>query len=469
VLHRRPQAATPLILATVWLLAAAPVAHAAWTTPQTVSAPGGFARLRALASGPAGELVSFARALPARSGVAARERVYDALAAPGAPFGPQRALPASYTSGPMVALGGGRVAQLLLRPHGLNESTASVVLGAANGRFGVPHRVPGPRVFGGRAALAGNARGELLVTWIAAGSHGVHRVVWASRAARPARFGKAQIVSSRAQAEQVDAAMGPQGDAVVAFPDKWGHMLARVRRRRAGRWGPLQRIGLAAGGTENDVTPFVGRGGRIVVAWYETQLCSGGCESPGFTRVAVQPSGRSRFAGEQVLGRDPTGLAGSFGGVRPGPVVVAAGRAAPIVVFLRRGGARATPTSPSTITSVVEVSRPRGDRFGAPQAISPAGEQAIDPAAAAGPTSVLVTWVRADDGFEGTVFATVGSSARYAFAPPEQVSPSEQADGELAVSASGAARGTSAPWTVAWTSRGPDFSSSAVRIARRVP
>jgi len=239
---------------------------------------------------------------------------------------------------------------------------------------------------------------------------------------------------------------------VVAFPDKYGRMLARVRPHGR-RWGPLQHIGPAAGGTENDVTPFVGAHGAVVVAWYETQLCSGGCESPGFTRVAVQPAGASRFRAPQLLRRDPVPLLGAPAGRRLAPIVIAATGRAPMVIFLAHGlpvpfGSRITPT-------VVLVSYPRGLGFAPPQAVSAADEQAELPAAAAGPHGVLLTWIRADAPFNGgTVLAAVLSTMPGGFGPPEQASPSEHVRSVVPMFNS-ASRWllNIPPWMLAWSSQ----------------
>ncbi len=440
-------------------------AGAEWSRPVSVSAAHDQIADLQLAAGPTGDFLSwtYSDLVPAK-GIFGAPRARYAVAPAGRPFGPERPLPRSYASGPLVDLGGGHLAQLILVPAGLNRDTPEVALGSVTGRFGSPQPIRGAVVYDGRARLTGNARGELLLAWIAADAHGQHRVVWASARAAGGRFGAPEVIAGRAQAEQVSDAIGTRGDMVVAFPNKWGRMLARVRR--AGRaWGPLQDLGPAAGGTENDVTPFVGQDRRIVVAWYETQLCSGGCVSPGFTRAAIQQAGQSRFGRAQLLERDQTGLEGGPSGVSLAPSVIAIGARPPMIVFL----AQAAPGVPVPLTvGVVKVAYPRGLRFRAPQAISPLDQPARDVAAATGPNGAIVTWVRAEPPgyWPGAVLGAVDLAGR-AFGPPGQISPSEQAfDAQPTFDPASHPPGKAlGPWTVAWTSRPFGGTSTVVRVS----
>lgn len=445
----------------------APAVRAEWSAPVTISAPHNQIGGLQLASGPAGDLVAWKYwDLIDAKGIFGTPRARYAVAGAGGSFGPERPLPASYAGGPMVNLGGGHLAQLLLLRTGVNTSRPEIALGSVGGSFGAPQSIHGASVFVGRAILAGNARGDLLLTWIAADAHGYHRVVWASVRPPGGRFGSPQVISSRAEAEQVAAAVGSQGDIAVAFPNKWGRMLARVRRHRQ-PWGPLQNLGPAAGGNENDVTPFVGDNGRVIVAWYETQLCEGGCVSPGYTRVAVQPAGESRFRRAQLLERDATGLAGTPSGVSLAPIVIAVPGHAPMVIFLARGATQpaASPLTPAT----VKVAYPKGLGLTAPQAIFPANQQAGDVAAATGPNSAIVTWIREDlpAYYTGTVFAAVRLPATGMFGPPEQASPSEHVLSTLPTfnTASRWPNNSIAPWTLAWTSRPQSEASTVVRVS----
>jgi hypothetical protein len=238
---------------------------------------------------------------------------------------------------------------------------------------------------------------------------------------------------------------------LVAFPNKWGRMLARVRRHGQ-CWGPLQNVGPAAGGNENDVTPFVASHGRMILAWYETQLSEGGEQAPGFIRVAVQLAGESRFRPQQVLERDSIGLAGAVIGASLAPVVITVGGHAPIVIFVSRGRTQPS-TSPLETPAVVKVAYPRGLGFSEPQAISPADRQAGDVAAAAGPHGgAVITWVGGS--YEtGIVSASWLLFATGVFGPPEQVSPSEHVKIAVPTYSTSGDR-----WTIAWAGR-PNYQS----------
>ena len=130
-------------------------------------------------------------------------------------------------------------------------------------------------------------------------------------------------------------ALGPQRDIVIALPDAHGHMLVTVGRHEH-RWTPVHSVGAAASGTENDVTPFVAEGGQVVIAWYDTQLCEGGCQYPGYVRTAVLPAGRSKFTPEQILEKDEIGLQGAPIVASLAPSVIQIPGRAPIIVFLAR-------------------------------------------------------------------------------------------------------------------------------------
>jgi hypothetical protein len=278
----RPQPTLPAALAAgAAVMIGAPSAMGAWTAAVPVSKPHDAIYRLQPASGPAGEMLSweFADLVPPAREVFGAPGARYATSRSGGPFAAEQRLTPGGRGVQVVDLGGGRLAQLSFVPAGAS-TTPRVALGSVSGRFGPRIRVPGAVVMGRRASLAGNARGDMLLTWISGDSHGYHRVVWASVRAPGGAFGKPRVISRASEAEQVRAAVGVQGDMLVAFPSKRGRLLARVRRH--GRsWGPLQNVGPAAGGTENDLTPYVAVHGRILLAWYETQLCSAGCAYPG--------------------------------------------------------------------------------------------------------------------------------------------------------------------------------------------
>ncbi len=413
-----------------------------------------------LASGAAGTLATWT--YQDGFGTRASAGVREAVARPGKPFGAEQRLPDRYLTGSMVNIGGGRVAQLILTPRGLNTNSMSVAIGSVDGSFTRPVPVPGS-VFAGRASLAGNALGDLLVSWIAAGAHGQHRSVWASVRIAHGRFSAPQRLSSNGRHEHVWAAIGRSRRMVAVFDSGSGALLARVREGRRA-WGRTWRLGPAAVGTENDVTPFVGDFGEVVVAWYHTQLCEGGCESPGYIDVAVQPASLKRFVKARRLERDPVGLAAAPSGRSLAPVVIAVPWFTPTIAFLAAESARAG--GPSARTAVVKVAYPTGAGYGprgggytAPQALSPANEQAGDLAGAAGRIGELLTWIREEppDHVEGALFAAaIGGRLPSPFGVPEQIPSGDRvlgADPLFNTTTRWPGPGLIPPWTVAWTSR----------------
>ena len=433
-------------------LVCAAVATASWA-PETVISGSPLLGDPRLFAGPSGELLSwsYSTGLPPHQ----RQGAGEALAGAGLRFGPPRRLQHGYNGRTLVDLGDGHVAQLILTPTGSNTSAAAVALGSTAGAFGHALGVRGS-VFAGRASLAGDARGDLLLAWISADRNGYHRKVWAS--VRPAgrAFGPPQLLNGSAETERVQAGLGARGAMAIAFATKQPHGRMFARVRVAGRgWGPQQNIGPAAVGTESDVSVFVTTSGEAVVAWYHTQLCSGGCESPGYVRVAVQPAGARRFAPAQLLRQDRYGLNGASAGISLAPALAAPPGRPPLVAFLARVGSPGP--SPAPVPTAVMVAVPSGSRYGAPRTISPPGQVETDVAAAGGPHGVLVTWIRREPlpRYSGPVFAAVGDPRSGRFGAPEQVSPDEESLNAVPVfnPAGRWPANTLAPWTVAWTAR----------------
>jgi hypothetical protein len=291
-----------------------------------------------------------------------------------------------------------------------------------------------------------------VIAWIAPTPRG--RAVWVSIRPPGGRFGAVHLVSRTANALQVSAAVGIDGKIVVAFPSRHGRMLATVKR--PGRsWGALQDLGPASSGTETDVTPAVLFDGRVLVAWYHTQLCEGGCVSPGFTRVAIEGARASRFSAAQLLERDPAGLAGAPSGMRLAPVVLPLLSGPVLLAFLGQpSGAY------GGFAGLVRVSHLRGSRFGAPQTVSDPARLAGGLAGAVGVEGAILTWVAQDTPpGTGAVFGSPSDSMGL-FGAPEQISPDEHV-----LAAAAVYDATGAHWLVAWTSRPQTESQTVVRVA----
>ncbi len=444
------------------LCAAAPTPSwaAGWSPPITVSTPHDAISNLGLASGHAGDMVSwhFDDLKPPADEIFGPPGASYAVAAPFSPFGASKSLPASYASGPLVALGGGAVAQLILHRTGVNTASPTVAIGDLSGHFGSPLPVAG-NVWVGKASLAGNLNGELLLAWISSPRSG-HRQVWASVRLPGGGFSAPQLISSSADGLAVTAGVGPgahgptgngraASDMVVAFDSKRGRMLVRVRPHGNG-WGAVADIGPAAVGHENGVaTPYIGRNGRVVVAWYHRQLSEGGEAGPGYTQVAVRPPNRLTFLPAQTLAKSENGPLG--GGV----ALVGGDGYPPLLVFL----AAASSGEPTPARSVVMLSLSRGDRFSAARTISLPGQWASGVAAAVGLGGPIVTWLGGPNppfsllNPGAAVYAALGSPGSNRLGAAVEVSPPEHVQSAVPLRTENGAR-----WIVAWSGL-PQFLS----------
>jgi hypothetical protein len=437
-----------------------PSLAAGWSPAVTVSAPHEMISNLGLASGPSGDMVfwRFYDLAPPADQIFGPPGASYAVAAPSGPFGVPRWLPASYASGPLVALGGGGVAQLILRRAGVNTAKPSVAIGDVSGRFGSPLPIPGT-VWVGRASLAGNLNSELLLAWISSPRTG-HRQVWASVRLPGRGFAAPQLISSAANGMAVTAAVGPgahgtatsgraASDMVVVFDSKRGRMLVRVRLHGHG-WGAVADIGPAAVGNENDVaTPYIGRNGRIVVAWYHRQLSEGGEQGPSYTQIAVRPPNRGTFLPAQTLAK-------SQNGPLAGEVALAGGEGyPPLLAFL----ATASSSESTPARSVVMVSTSHGDRFSAARTISPPGQWASGVAGTIGPGGPIVTWLGGPNppfsalSPGAAVYAALGAPAGNRLGAPVEVSPAEHVQSAVPLHSEDGDR-----WIIAWSGL-PQFLS----------
>ena len=421
-----------------------------WSVPVTVSAPHDMITMPTPASQVSGQMVAwhFYDLLPPKRQISGPGGAAYAYGPADGSYGPQRPLPASYTTGPLVPIGDAGVAQLILRSTGVNTSRPSVAIGDVTGRFAAPLRIAGT-VWVGRASLAGNGRGELLLAWVSSSRAG-HRQVWASVRLPGHGFGRPVLISSTANGLAVTASVGPgvhrlrrgqtAADMAVAFDSKRGRMLVAVRPH-GHNWSAAQGIGPAAVGTVNVVaTPYIGRSGRIVVAWFHWQLSEGGPLGPGYVQVAVRPPDRSRFLRAQTLARSANGT------LEGGVAIAGGGGRQPLLAFL----APASPHEPMPMRSVIEVSAAHGNVFGRPATISPAGQWTSDLTAAPSGSGPIIAWVGSPDppfsalGLGGAVYAELPAPGR--LTAPVQVSPPEHVQEAVAVHARSANQ-----WIVAWT------------------
>lgn len=441
------RAAIPVVA--LALLPAWPVvARASWSPAVTVSAPHDIVDAITPAAGPGGDWLywHFNDLIPPARAIFGSTRASYATGVAGSAFGTEQALPLSYGSGPLVSLGDGRLAQLILRRTSVNSSEPEVALGTVSGAFGKPMRI---RVEGSGFSLAGNARGELLLAWIHTPRRG-RRQVWASVRAARGGFQSPELVSATANAERVTAATGGPvhssmgnrlaADMAVAFASKRGRMLISVRFH--GRsWGRAQDAGPAAAGTINAVAINIGRSGRVVLAWTHQQLSEGGPLGPGFTTVAVRPADARRFRRAQQLERDPNAS------LIETPVIVSDDGRGMALAFVAQPG---VPVAGS-VPTVVRVSYRHGNVFGTPQTISPPGQQVSDLAGAEGGPNDILTWSSSPHqptpalGDAPAIYAATGDTSAGRFGPVQEVSPEEAAETPAPVFSFASDR-----WLVAW-------------------
>lgn len=440
--------AAAFALALPAIAASSPVSS--WSAPVTISAPHDMITMPTLASQVSGEMVAwhYYDLLPPKRQIFGPSGAAYAYALPNGPYSSQRPLPASYATGPLVPIGDAGVAQLILRGTGVNTSRPSVAIGDVRGHFATPLPVAGT-VWVGRASLAGNWRGELLLAWVSSPRAG-HRKVWASVRLPGRGFGPPVLLSSTADGLAVTASVGPAShrllpgrtaaDMAVAFDSKRGRMLVAVGSHGR-RWSAAQDVGPAAVGNANVVaTPYISSNGRIVVAWYHRQLSEGGPLGPSYVQVAVRPPDRSRFLPARTLAR-------SANGVPEGGVAIASGGGRqPLLAFLAPASLHeATPAR-----SIVEVSTAHGNVFGRPATISPAGQWTSDLAAAPGSSGPIITWIGSPNppfsalGPGGAVYAELPAPGR--LTAPVQVSPPEHINEAVAAHARSGSQ-----WIVAWT------------------
>jgi hypothetical protein len=412
-----PALAAAVATAAAALVAAGPATAATWTAPATVSAPHTFVNGLEAASSGDGTVVSDWR-FQDGVGNGATTGARDASLAPGAAtFGGERTLPGATTQ--VVPYAQRSVAALLQA----NLDTAgrrvrlSVAFGSATGpSLGTARSVVVDDVaFVPRLAMGTDGSGVL--AWVARTS-GARRVVKVSLRAPGGRFGAPSIISGTGRANTITAAVGPQGQRVVAF-ERGGRLLARYRPAN-GSWGPIQDLGAVAAGTDNEVAALITSGGRAMLADVHRQLSEGGDAGPLLVDAWVRPVGATRFGVRQRLDQ-ADGVQASAPALVQGD-----GRGA---VLAWAGSDPGAPPTPNGASSRVRVSVTGADgRFGAAQPLSPAAQPVTGVGAAGNGGATVVSWVRIAAGSDvsGQVFAALRPVGG-AFGAPEAVSPDEHA------------------------------------------
>jgi hypothetical protein len=458
----RPLPVLAAVAAAASLLAAAPAGAATWSPPATISTPHTFLSGLEAASSADGSVVAD-WGFQDGTGTAATSGVRGASLAPGAAaFGGERTLPSDTAR--VVPYARRSVAALVFtRGFATSRDRLAVAFGSVDGPSLSAARTVATDDVAFLPSFAVASDGTGLLAWISRAS-GNRRVVKVSLRAAGGRFGAPSIIAGTGRANSVVAAVGPQGQRVVAF-ERSGHLFARYRA--AGRnWTPIEDLGVIAAGTDNHLAALVTSGGRAMIADVHRQLTEGGDTGPLLVDAWTRPVGATRFRAAQRLEQ-------ADGVQAEDPALVPAESRGAVLAWVGGDpGAPATPDGPSTR---VRVSVMGADgRFGAPQALSAAAQPVKAVAAASNGDTAIVSWVRIDatsDG-DGQVLASL-RPVFGAFTAPEEVSPHENA--------SETAPGFTAPPAsrpfVAWASRpggeGPGVPlaqiQTFVRVAQRTP
>jgi hypothetical protein len=458
----RPFSVLAAAAAAVSLVAAAPAGAATWSAPETISTPHTFVFGLGAASSADGTVVAD-WGFQDGTGTGAATGVRGASLPPGgAAFGPERPLP--WDTAQVIPYARRSVAALVFtRGFATSRDRLAVAFGSVDGpSLSAAGTVAVDDVaFIPRLAMASDGTG--LLAWISRAS-GNRRVVKVSLRDPSRRFGAPSIIAGTGRANSITAAVGPQGQRLVAF-ERSGHLFARYRAARH-NWGPIEDLGAVAAGTDNHLAALITSGGRAMLVDVHRQLSEGGDTGPLLVDAWTRPVGATRFRAAQRL-EQTDGVEASDPALVPGE-----SRGA---ILAWAGGDPGAPPTPDGPSRRVRVSIMGADgRFGTPQLLSAAARPVKAVAAASDGAATIVSWVSIDatsDG-DGQALAAV-RPAFGSFTAPEEVSPHENAS----LTAPGFTRSPGNEPFVAWASRpggeGPGVPIGSirtfVRVARRVP
>jgi hypothetical protein len=446
-----------ILLSLLLLAAATPSAGAAaWSAPQTVSAPHTFAGPLLTATGVESTLVA---GWPWQDNVGDDAIGGEAAAnrAPGRPFAPEHPAPDGLAG--LATYGLTRTVALAQQgipgrpgPTGAIRYRLNVAFGTVSGGFGATRTlVTAPVV--GQAQIAAGGSGTVLIAWIEVTrtSSGATRRIVRAIERRNRRFGKPFTLSGKGRADTVAIAVGARGDQTIAFV-RQGDVLARVRRPGHG-WGSQQRVARADGGTRWRLLTEIDRHGETRLIWRRHQL----------RREAV--AGRTALEGTAMLvGR---------GRFLPAQTILPDGAGMPALVQAHSGWALATTATTADGPRPVLFRTHGTSTFGGPEFAAPAqgGLRGTDVAAA--DRTITVAWIQpvAGQSSDGIVrAATLGPDA--IFGSVEDVSPAEAAH-EVRLATDPRYGGPVALWTARPAGTGPATPiaqiKTVVRSAVRLP
>jgi hypothetical protein len=290
-----------------------------------------------------------------------------------------------------------------------DRSHSTVALGTAGGAMGAAHGLSGStgqHVMG----LAGNARGDLAVV---TGDASHARTVYVRRAGTTSfRVALRIAVSSKARGATV--AVGPKGDVLVVWEDD--HEIFARHIGPTARAGAVHRIG---DGVQSQLQAAIDASGRLEVAWKTQRVSEGESSTPAIVRFATAAPGHG-FGAQRTVETVGASDTGRFVGA-PGVRLIAEANGSTLLAW----------TGFDASHFVVRATDVVGGRRGAPQTLSPAGEDAVLGDAATGANgAAIVAWrsgVQGADPVPGateTVFASLREPGATAFGAAEQVSES---------------------------------------------
>lgn len=397
-----------LVLLAAAALAAPATALAAppWSVPATIpDALGSSTPMVVTPAGTAVLLAPISRTALGSSGGPPSELV--ALAASGQPGTSQ---PVAVAAGLLTTYAKSRVAiagSTLVDGTITDRSHSAVALGTAGGALGAARGLSGStgqHVMG----LAGNARGDVVVV---TGDASHVRTVYVRRAGTTSfRVALRIAVTSRARGATV--AVGPKGDVLVVWEDNH-----EIFARHLGTTGHARAVHRIGDGVQSQLQAAIDNSGRLEVAWKTQRVSEGESNTPGIVRFATAAPNHG-FGPQRTVETVGASGTGRFVGA-PGVRLIAEANGRTLLAW----------TGFDASHFVVRESEVVNGHRGAPETLSPAGEDAVLGDAATGANgAAIVAWRSGVQGADPvasatpTVFASLRDAGAAAFGGPEQVS-----------------------------------------------
>jgi hypothetical protein len=266
------------------LAAAVPAAAAAqWSAPVDIGSAANFVDSPFIGFGTTGRgLVAWHWRNGVGSSAQAGTRV--ATRAPNGIFGPEHAAPDARVA--PVVFSTGRAVVLSYAPriqNGRERDRVQLSFGKVTGAFSPPKTIDviEPAF---TPALASSNSGDVAVAYLQRTHNGARREVTLAIRKRGSVLGKPRIVMGHGRANAVTAAVGRNGDVLVAW-EKEGRVEARFQRH-GHSLGPVKRVGSARRlGTQ--LRSAISADGHAWIAWRSQSVTEGGSNGPFSMKLAV--------------------------------------------------------------------------------------------------------------------------------------------------------------------------------------